>query len=535
MNPPNAVHAAVRQTDPAPALHLKLRDDVTIAVPPSLSSITTYVLLEQEAWFEKEIDFLGAFLKPGMTAIDIGANLGVYSLPMARLVGPGGRIFAYEPGGEARALLERSRDVNGFDNLEVLGLALSDRAREGHLGFADSSELRALGAGSGEPVRITSLDLENVAHAWPAIDFIKIDAEGEEERIIAGGEAFFARQSPLVMFEIKAGNAVNERLRQIYPAMGYTLFRQLGGAPILVPADLTKPLDGYELNLFAAKPDRMQTLAERGLLVEAVPDWRPEPGDLERAVSFWQRQPFASLVKLSEGSGLSADKDYQNALIGYAVWRAAELPIAARCAALAFALQSARGLRTRGDRGARFDLGADRRGVGRAQRKHHRAATVDAASAGPAVAGTVLAGGRAFRRTRRWRSAVGLVRCRCRRAARADLQLLVRVRRRFAHARLAVRSAVCQRGNGAPAGSRGGGRGNAAAGAATAVRAGAGPCECGNLARGEGARNGAVTAPSARGAWRSPPSPNSTAPHAMIVAAAPAASGRRPQPVFVHN
>ncbi len=343
MNPPNAAHAAARRSEPAPALHLTLRDGVTIAVPPTLASITTYVLLEQEAWFEKEIDFLRAFLKPGMTAIDIGANLGVYSLPMARLVGPDGRVFAYEPGGEACTLLEQSRDANGFGNLEVLRLALSDAEREGHLGFADSSELRALGGdGGGEPVRITSLDLENAARGWPAVDFIKIDAEGEEERIVAGAKDFFARHSPLVMFEIKAGNAVHERLRQIYPAMGYRLYRQLVGAPLLVPADLNKPLDGYELNLFAAKPDRAQELAQRGLLVETIPDWRPGPADVDRAVSFWRQQPFASLVTLPEGDGLSADKDYQNALAGYAVWRAAEQPAAIRCGALAFALQSAR-------------------------------------------------------------------------------------------------------------------------------------------------------------------------------------------------
>src|SRR4029077_15112098 len=66
-------------------LRIRMRDDdVKLAVPPSLSSMTTYVLLEQEAWFEKEPAFLRRWLKPGMTAIDIGANLGVYALPMAR-------------------------------------------------------------------------------------------------------------------------------------------------------------------------------------------------------------------------------------------------------------------------------------------------------------------------------------------------------------------------------------------------------------------------------------------------------------------
>ena len=174
------------------ALQLQLHDGLAIAVPPSLSAITSYVLLEQERWFEKEIDFVRCFLKPGMTAIDIGANLGVYSLPMALRVGPSGRVFSYEPGGEARALFEQSRALNDLGNLEIIGAAVSDSDREGHLALASSSELRALDTGgSGEPVHITSLDAEGPARAWSAVDFIKIDAEGEEERIVTGGRQFW--------------------------------------------------------------------------------------------------------------------------------------------------------------------------------------------------------------------------------------------------------------------------------------------------------------------------------------------------------
>src|SRR5712672_2096616 len=108
------------------ALNLKLSDSVTLVVPASLDSITTYVLLEQESWFEKEIDFLRHWLRPGMTVIDIGANLGVYSLPMARLVGPTGHVFSYEPGSETRALLERSRELNAAFSLQISAFALSD-------------------------------------------------------------------------------------------------------------------------------------------------------------------------------------------------------------------------------------------------------------------------------------------------------------------------------------------------------------------------------------------------------------------------
>src|ERR1700761_7540723 len=115
-----------------------------------------------------------------MTAIDIGANLGVYSAPMARLVSPG-EVFAYEPASEPRGLLTRSKELNGASNLHLLDAALSDRPRAGTLVLGASSELTTLGGnGPGEQVAISTLDAEQHAKDWRTIDFVKIDAEGEE-------------------------------------------------------------------------------------------------------------------------------------------------------------------------------------------------------------------------------------------------------------------------------------------------------------------------------------------------------------------
>jgi FkbM family methyltransferase len=324
-------------------LELRCFDAVTLAVPASLQSITAYVLLEQECWFEKEMDFLRRWLRPGMTVIDIGANLGVYSLPMARLVGKTGHVFAYEPGSEARTLLERSRELNAAINLDISPLALSDHEREGRLVVGGSSEFNALGDGdAGEIVHITSLDSEDAMRGWPSPDFVKIDAEGEEERILVGGRNFFARHSPLIMFEIKVGDKVNENLRALVPTIGYRLFRQLGGAPILVPVDAHQPLDGYELNLFAAKLDRVSALSRQGFLVDEFPAWVPSADNCKIANAFWRCQKFAPLINLPDGNSTHEDSDYRNSLAAYATWRAADQPVATRCAALAFAL---RGLR----------------------------------------------------------------------------------------------------------------------------------------------------------------------------------------------
>jgi hypothetical protein len=77
------------------------------------------------------------------------------------------------------------------------------------------------------------------------------------------------------LIEFKAGDNVNERLRTHFPAIKYRLFRQLGSAPILVLDNAQQPLDGFEYNLFAAKPDRASTLSQQGLLIDAIPAWAP--------------------------------------------------------------------------------------------------------------------------------------------------------------------------------------------------------------------------------------------------------------------
>ena len=336
-------------------LRIHLSNQVTLAVPPRLDSLTTYVLLEQETWFEKELSFLSRWLKPGMTAIDIGANLGVYALPIAQLVGPDGRVFAYEPGSEARGLLEVSRDINVASNLYIFDLALSDSEREGRLLVGLSSELNALSdAGAGEPVHVTSLDIENQKRGWPPPDFVKIDAEGEEERILAGGRDFFARHSPLVMFEIKAGEVINEKLRAAFPAVGYQLFRLLVGAPILVPLDPRLPLDPFELNLFACKPDRIRSLRDEDFLVDRVFEWTPNSDAIFNGLSVLRQQAFGSMFGQLLENANQIDLDYVKALAAFAVWRTNVLPARARCNALFFAYQTLAALCNRAPTTARY-------------------------------------------------------------------------------------------------------------------------------------------------------------------------------------
>ena len=76
---------------------LTLVDGVRVVVPNSIELITPYVLREQQDFFEDEVRFVRRLLQPGQNVIEIGANYGVYTLPMALKVGPGGHVWAFEP------------------------------------------------------------------------------------------------------------------------------------------------------------------------------------------------------------------------------------------------------------------------------------------------------------------------------------------------------------------------------------------------------------------------------------------------------
>lgn len=322
-------------------LILHLSNGTQIVVPPSLVPFTTYVLLEQETWFEKEFAFVEQAVEPGQTAIDIGASYGVYSLALAKAVGPSGRVFAYEPTSEVRAKLERSRDLNEAPQLTILGKAIADAARPGVLVFGDTSELNYLAsadsAAPGERVEMTSLDLESERLRWGQPDFLKIDAEPSEKAILRGGERLLTEASPLLMLE-KAGVNLNEQIRPALEALGYAAYRLLPGAPLLVP--LPADVDPFELNFFAAKSDRAAALAKRGLLITDVPEIAVTEDECDLALARLRVQPYAAAFAEPFAPDVPLHPEYRRALGAYGIWQEPSRPPAERFAALDLACRT---------------------------------------------------------------------------------------------------------------------------------------------------------------------------------------------------
>jgi FkbM family methyltransferase len=268
---------------------LATRSGMTVCVPPSINSLTTYVLLEQEHWFESEMSLLPCLLKHGMNALDIGANHGVYALEIARCTGSG-RVWAFEPTSAPRANLVRSVKANELeDRVTVVPAGLADRAGSASFAIGDNSELNSRSGTSArrETVRLEALDDYLARHApGVEISFVKMDAEGGELLVLAGAQRFFEAQSPVVLFELKHGQTVNTPLIQRFRGLGYGLFRWSAELRLLLPFEDTHDELAFTLNLVAVRPAQQQELADRRLLVtpqalQTVVEPTPEPQSLQ--------------------------------------------------------------------------------------------------------------------------------------------------------------------------------------------------------------------------------------------------------------
>ena len=99
-------------------------------------AVETYLNTEYEPG---TTNFLKTILKKGMNVINIGANIGYFTLLAAREVGPDGKVFAFEPFPQTVELLKKNIDSNGYKNVEVISMAVSDRKEKSFLALKSDS------------------------------------------------------------------------------------------------------------------------------------------------------------------------------------------------------------------------------------------------------------------------------------------------------------------------------------------------------------------------------------------------------------
>jgi FkbM family methyltransferase len=179
--------------------------------------------------FDKQRE-IAATVRPGMTCYDIGANVGFYTLLFSELAGARGAVVAFEPTPRNCRFLRRHVSINGCGNVAVQELALGNfdgvtRFDEG----VDTSQGHLSATGS-LAVRCARIDTLIAAGAIAPPDVMKIDVEGAEAAVLAGGAEVLARCKPTI-FLATHGKQVHLECCRFLSALGYRL-APIGGAAI---------------------------------------------------------------------------------------------------------------------------------------------------------------------------------------------------------------------------------------------------------------------------------------------------------------
>jgi len=219
--------------------------------------------LTRRLWFGGYVEYdeenlVRAFLRPGMTAIDGGANVGHMSLICARRVRPGGHVHAFEPVPGTFAILRENVEVNGLEEtVRVHRFAFADRSDElvriecqeqysnmAHMALGNDRDSAAVPTHSGadsraEPnpggnVRVSevstvTLDDYVAREGLERVDFLKLDLEGAETMALAGARRLLGVMKPVVLCEFNNPTLVrfgssSHTLWRMWRELGYEFF-----------------------------------------------------------------------------------------------------------------------------------------------------------------------------------------------------------------------------------------------------------------------------------------------------------------------
>lgn len=167
-------------------------------------------------------------LKPGMTVVDVGSNIGYFALLESRLVGPSGKVVAIEPVPGNAELLRRNVRDNQQTNIEIYQLAIGDRNGSLPIYLSARSNwhsLRPTPSSQTCMVTVATLDSFISEAALESVDLVRMDVEGYEIDILKGMRQVLRRYAPDLLIELHpdvvGSNAMVDYLRSLED-LGYT-------------------------------------------------------------------------------------------------------------------------------------------------------------------------------------------------------------------------------------------------------------------------------------------------------------------------
>jgi FkbM family methyltransferase len=201
-----------------------------------------------------ETDLIKKEIHRGDVVLDIGANIGYYTLIFARLTGENGRVFAFEPAPSNFALLKKNVETNGYKNVELVQKAVSNvtGATRLFLSRAGSVDHRIYDSHDGRKqieIEVTRLD-DFLKDFQGKINFVKIDAQGAEGAILEGMQDILKNHPVKIALEfnpaiLKTSGIDPERCLHLLTGYGFQIFEILEHRRKLEPVSASELLQRY--------------------------------------------------------------------------------------------------------------------------------------------------------------------------------------------------------------------------------------------------------------------------------------------------
>jgi FkbM family methyltransferase len=199
-------------------------------------------------------------VQPGQTVIDVGANIGYITLHLAHRVGTSGSVIAFEPTDWAYQRLRTNIGLNHMPQIATYTLGVGDIDRQG-LPIEINSSYRLDGTTQQHQatIDIARLDTFLETHPVKRLDFIKIDTDGMELRVIEGARQTLQRFSPAILMEIGRDDLIDagaspQALMAALTELGYRFFHEETLAPFDdLAVEIARLPDHKSLNVVARR------------------------------------------------------------------------------------------------------------------------------------------------------------------------------------------------------------------------------------------------------------------------------------------
>lgn len=230
---------------------------------------TSECLVKSGLFEPNEMTWLAERLRPGMTFIDVGANMGLYSLFAASVVGPTGRVLAIEPSRREFIQLQANIELNRLGNVVAVqaaagrdsGEALLQVAEAPHTGHNTLGTFVYPGIKRARTETVPLRPLDDLADeaGLAEVHVIKIDVEGEELGVLQGAGRIIEAHHPALLIEaiettLDARTAASGSIREWLSQRGYGLFELGPEDEPLIRAPQHKRYESMEM--LVALPDR---------------------------------------------------------------------------------------------------------------------------------------------------------------------------------------------------------------------------------------------------------------------------------------